>query len=93
MPGSIRALTSRLSNDASPPRRITLRAARIGGGAGRRGTPIDGLCFALSEVLARRKSLFRLSGALKSVRVPTLVMVGELDYAEDHQKLRPYVAD
>jgi pimeloyl-ACP methyl ester carboxylesterase len=30
--------------------------------------------------LAKRKSLFRLSGVLKSVRVPTLVMVGELDY-------------
>jgi pimeloyl-ACP methyl ester carboxylesterase len=42
--------------------------------------PIDGLRFTLSEVLAKRKSLFRLTGALKPVRVPTLVMVGELDY-------------
>jgi pimeloyl-ACP methyl ester carboxylesterase len=45
-----------------------------------RATPIDGLRFTLSEVLAKRKSLFRLSGVLKSVRAPTLVMVGELDY-------------
>src|ERR1700719_738625 len=45
-----------------------------------RATPIDGLRFTLSEVLAKRKSLFRLSGVLKSVRSPTLVMVGELDY-------------
>jgi pimeloyl-ACP methyl ester carboxylesterase len=45
-----------------------------------RATPIDGLRFTLSEVLAKRKSLFRLSGVLKSVHVPTLVMVGELDY-------------
>jgi pimeloyl-ACP methyl ester carboxylesterase len=44
------------------------------------GTPIDGLRFTLSEVLARRKSLFRLSGVLKSVRVPTLVLVGQQDY-------------
>src|SRR6202140_148608 len=43
-----------------------------------RATPIDGLRFTLSEVLAKRKSLFRLSGVLKSVRAPTLVMVGEL---------------
>ena len=45
-----------------------------------RATPIDGLRFTLSEVLAKRKSLFRLSGVLKSVRAPTLVMVGELNY-------------
>jgi pimeloyl-ACP methyl ester carboxylesterase len=45
-----------------------------------RATPIDGLRFTLSEVLAKRKSLFRLSGVLKSVRTPTLVMAGELDY-------------
>jgi pimeloyl-ACP methyl ester carboxylesterase len=46
-----------------------------------RATPIDGLRFMLSEVLAKRKSLFRLTGVLKSVRVPTLVVVGEQDYA------------
>jgi pimeloyl-ACP methyl ester carboxylesterase len=45
-----------------------------------RATPIDGLRFTLSEVLAKRKSLFRLSGLLKSVRVPTLVVVGQQDY-------------
>ncbi len=45
-----------------------------------RATPIDGLRFTLSEVLAKRKSLFRLSGVLKSVRVPTLVIVGQHDY-------------
>ena len=56
------------------PRRREHMAALI------RSTPIDGLRFTLSEVLAKRKSLFRLSGVLKSVRAPTLVMVGELDY-------------
>jgi len=45
-----------------------------------RATPIDGLRFTLSEVLAKRKSLFRLTSVLKSVRAPTLVIVGELDY-------------
>jgi pimeloyl-ACP methyl ester carboxylesterase len=56
------------------PRRREHMAALI------RATPIDGLRFTLSEVLAKRKSLFRLSGVLKSIRAPTLVMVGELDY-------------
>jgi pimeloyl-ACP methyl ester carboxylesterase len=45
-----------------------------------RATPINGLRFTLSEVLAKRKSLFRLTGLLKSVRVPTLVVVGQHDY-------------
>jgi 3-oxoadipate enol-lactonase len=45
-----------------------------------RATPRDGLRFTLSEVLAKRKSLFRLTGALKSVRAPTLVLLGEYDY-------------
>jgi len=45
-----------------------------------RATPLDGLRFTLSEVLAKRKSLFRLTGVLKSVQVPTLVLVGQLDY-------------
>jgi 3-oxoadipate enol-lactonase len=44
-------------------------------------TPIDGLRFTLSEVLAKRKSLFRLTELLKSVRTPTLVVVGQYDYA------------
>lgn len=45
-----------------------------------RATPIDGLRFTLSEVLSKRKSLFRLSGALRSIQAPTLVVVGQLDY-------------
>jgi 3-oxoadipate enol-lactonase len=45
-----------------------------------RATPVDGLRFTLSEVLAKRKSLFRLTGVLKSIRVPTLVIVGQQDY-------------
>jgi pimeloyl-ACP methyl ester carboxylesterase len=45
-----------------------------------RATPIDGLRFTLSEVLAKRKSVFRLSGVIQSVRVPTLVVVGQQDY-------------
>jgi pimeloyl-ACP methyl ester carboxylesterase len=45
-----------------------------------RATPINGLRFTLSEVLAKRKSLFRLTGVLQSVRAPTLVMAGEQDY-------------
>ncbi len=56
-------------------RRRNHMAALIG------ATPIDGLRFTLSEVLAKRRSLFRLTGTLKSIRVPTLVTVGELDYA------------
>ncbi len=45
-----------------------------------RATPIDGLRFTLSEVLSKRKSLFRLTGLLRSVQAPTLVVVGQLDY-------------
>src|SRR5271169_316750 len=45
-----------------------------------RATPHEGLRFTLSEVLAKRKSLFRLTGFLASVRVPTLVLVGQHDY-------------
>jgi pimeloyl-ACP methyl ester carboxylesterase len=45
-----------------------------------RATPIDGLRFTLSEVLAKRKSLFRMTEPLKSVHLPTLVLVGEYDY-------------
>jgi pimeloyl-ACP methyl ester carboxylesterase len=45
-----------------------------------RATPINGLRFTLSEVLAKRKSLFRLTDLLKSVRAPTLVLVGQHDY-------------
>ena len=45
-----------------------------------RATPRDGLRFTLSQVLAKRKSLFRTTGVLKHLRVPTLVMVGQHDY-------------
>ena len=45
-----------------------------------RATPTIGLRFTLSEVLAKRKSLFRVTEPLKSVRAPTLVLVGEHDY-------------
>jgi pimeloyl-ACP methyl ester carboxylesterase len=45
-----------------------------------RATPVDGLRFTLSEVMVKRKSLFRLTGALQSVRVPTLILLGEHDY-------------
>jgi 3-oxoadipate enol-lactonase len=45
-----------------------------------RATPIDGLRFTLSEVLAKRKSLFRLTGLLAAVQAPTLVLVGQHDY-------------
>src|ERR1700683_1516981 len=45
-----------------------------------RATPIDGLRFTLSQVLAKRKSLFRVTEPMKSVHVPTLVLVGEYDY-------------
>ncbi len=45
-----------------------------------RATPVDGLRLTLSEVLAKRKSLFRLTRLLQSVPVPTRVMVGQHDY-------------
>jgi pimeloyl-ACP methyl ester carboxylesterase len=45
-----------------------------------RATPAHGLRFTLSEVMVKRKSLFRLTDLLKSVRVPTLVLLGEYDY-------------
>lgn len=45
-----------------------------------RATPPDGLRFTLSELLAKRKSLFRLTGILQSIQVPTLVAVGQFDY-------------
>jgi 3-oxoadipate enol-lactonase len=45
-----------------------------------RATPISGLRFTLSEILMKRKSLFRLTSLLNAVRVPTLVMAGQHDY-------------
>ncbi len=56
------------------PRRRTHMAALI------RGTPVAGLRFTLSEVLAKRKSLFRMTNLLKTVRAPTLVLAGQQDY-------------
>jgi 3-oxoadipate enol-lactonase len=45
-----------------------------------RATPLDGLRFTLSEVLSKRKSLFRLTGLLRTIEAPTLVLLGERDY-------------
>lgn len=45
-----------------------------------RATPLAGLRHTLSEVLGKRKSLFRLTETLKSIKVPTLVMAGQHDY-------------
>jgi pimeloyl-ACP methyl ester carboxylesterase len=56
------------------PRRRNHMAALI------RRTPIDGLRLTLSEVLAKRRSLFRLTGVLQSIKVPTLILVGQQDY-------------
>ena len=42
-------------------------------------TPVHGLVFTLSEVLAKRKSLFRMTSVLRSIQVPTLVLRGEGD--------------
>ena len=45
-----------------------------------RATPLDGLRFSLSEIVVKRKSLFRVASVLQSIRAPTLVLVGEQDY-------------
>jgi pimeloyl-ACP methyl ester carboxylesterase len=45
-----------------------------------RATPLDGLRFSLSEIVVKRKSLFRVGSVLQSIRAPTLVLVGEQDY-------------
>ena len=45
-----------------------------------RATPLVGLRHTLSEVLAQRKSLFRMRHALQAIKVPTLVMLGQHDY-------------
>jgi pimeloyl-ACP methyl ester carboxylesterase len=42
-------------------------------------TPMHGLVFTLSEVLAKRKSLFRMTGVLRSIKASTLVLRGEQD--------------
>jgi 3-oxoadipate enol-lactonase len=45
-----------------------------------RATPLVGLRHTLSQVLAQRKSLFRMRHALQTIKVPTLVMLGQHDY-------------
>jgi 3-oxoadipate enol-lactonase len=42
-------------------------------------TPLHGLLFTLSEILAKRRSLYRMGAVLGSIRTPTLVMRGEHD--------------
>ena len=44
------------------------------------GTPRRGLENTLTEVLAKRSSLFRMSRTLASISVPTLVLTGADDY-------------
>ena len=44
-----------------------------------RATPPIGLRHTLTEVLAKRKSLFRMTNVLRALRVPTLVMTGRFD--------------
>jgi pimeloyl-ACP methyl ester carboxylesterase len=45
-----------------------------------RATPLVGLRHTLSQVLGRRRSLFRMRHALQAVKVPTLIMLGQHDY-------------
>ena len=45
-----------------------------------RATPLVGLRHTLAQVLAQRKSLFRMRHALQAIKVPTLVMLGQHDY-------------
>jgi len=45
-----------------------------------RATPRVGLRHTLSEVLGKRKSLFRMGQVLRSIEVPTLVLIGQHDY-------------
>jgi pimeloyl-ACP methyl ester carboxylesterase len=78
--GGVRALTSQLCRRCLTAQRRDFACRGHWRRRGRRATLIDGLRFTLSEVLAKRKSLFLLTGVLKSVRVPTLVVVGEHNY-------------
>jgi proline iminopeptidase len=43
-------------------------------------TPLVGLRHTLSQVLAQRRSLFRMRHALQAIKAPTLVMLGQHDY-------------
>jgi pimeloyl-ACP methyl ester carboxylesterase len=44
-----------------------------------RATPPIGLRHTLTEVLAKRKSLFRMTNMLRALQVPTFVMAGRFD--------------
>jgi pimeloyl-ACP methyl ester carboxylesterase len=45
-----------------------------------RATPPSGLRHTLGEILGKRRSLFRMTETLKSIKVPTLVVAGQHDY-------------
>ena len=45
-----------------------------------RATPLVGLRHTFSEIIGKRKSLFRMTETLRSIKVPTLVLVGQRDY-------------
>jgi 3-oxoadipate enol-lactonase len=45
-----------------------------------RATPLVGLRHTVSEILGKRRSLFRMTEMLRSIEVPTLVLVGQRDY-------------
>jgi 3-oxoadipate enol-lactonase len=45
-----------------------------------RATPIAGLRHTISEVLGKRRSLFRMTHALSTIKAPTLILVGQRDY-------------
>jgi 3-oxoadipate enol-lactonase len=45
-----------------------------------RATPVAGLRHTFTEVIGKRKSLFRMKGILSSIKVPTLIMSGQHDY-------------
>ena len=45
-----------------------------------RATPLSGLRHTFTQVIGKRRSLFRLKGMLASIEVPTLVSAGQHDY-------------
>jgi pimeloyl-ACP methyl ester carboxylesterase len=45
-----------------------------------RATPLAGLRHTFSDILGKRKSLFRMTETLRSITVPTLVLIGHRDY-------------
>jgi 3-oxoadipate enol-lactonase len=45
-----------------------------------RATPITGLRNTFTEIIGKRRSLFRMKSILASIRVPTLVTLGQHDY-------------